>query len=312
MRQPGWETLVRQGAAEYRDHPAFGGYFVDDEPTAPEFDALAKVVGILQDGNRDLAHINLLPDYFPNAIGAPTYRDYVEQFILSVRPRFFSYDHYPFRISGDRPSFFANLSQVRELALQHDVPFMLVGLAMPHLDYRDPTEAELSWQAFHALAFGARGLSYFAYWTPVNVQFADRMRFRQGLIEKGVPTRHYAEARRVNAMVRAAARELERFRSVAVADSLAQVAGPLPPGPLAGVAGGPITVGLFEDDGGQLAALLVNRDYRRDTSITLRLRDAVPAPQQFDFNEESWRAGSDRLQIPAGKAALFRWPAASR
>ena len=53
-------------------------------------------------------------------------------------------------------------------------------------------------QVFHALAFGARGISYFACWTPVNVELADVQRFSHGLIERGQPTRHYDEAKRLN------------------------------------------------------------------------------------------------------------------
>ena len=52
--------------------------------------------------------------------------------------------------------------------MRHDVPFLLIVQAMPHGPYRDPTEAELAWQVHHALAFGARGISYFTYWTPVR------------------------------------------------------------------------------------------------------------------------------------------------
>src|SRR6185436_17491939 len=119
------------------------------------------------------------------------------------------------------------------VALQLDVPCMLILLAMPHGNYRDPTEAELSWQALHALAFGARGISYFAYWTPVDVAFADLQKFRHGLIEQGKPTEHYFEALRLNQVARGIAQQLASFRSVSVGDSMGEVAAHLPLGPIA-------------------------------------------------------------------------------
>src|SRR5262245_53522773 len=163
-----WPAALEAAVRDYRGHPALGGYVVFDEPVASQFEAIAVVVAALHGADPDhLAYVNLLPDYIPpSGLGTASYEDYVEQFIATVRPQLLSYDYYPFGAEKDRSTFFTNLAVIRAAALRHGLPFMLIVLAMPHGPYRDPTEGELAWQVHHALAYGARGISYFTYWTP--------------------------------------------------------------------------------------------------------------------------------------------------
>jgi hypothetical protein len=313
---PGWRQLAAAGVGEYRRHPALAGYFVDDEPAASAFPAVGAMVAHL--GRLDpqrLAYVNLLPDYALARREPGGYDRYVGDFIATVRPALLSYDYYPFLVDGDRPSFFGNLHAVRSRALAHGIPFMLIVQAMPHGPYRDPTAAELSWQIFHALAFGAGGISYFAYWTPREVEHYDRWRFRHGLIEHGRPTVHYHEAARLNREARALAGALAGHRSVDVADGAGAVARPLPLGPIAAIDGGAVTVGLFAAPDGGTAALLVSRDYRQPVRARLRLGPDVAPPQHCDAAAGRWEPRSvagDPLvvDLPAGGARLVRWPRA--
>src|SRR5439155_10430319 len=104
----------------------------------------------------------------------------------------------------------------------------------------------------------------------VDVEYADVQKFRHGLVENGTPTEHYFEAMRLNQLVRAIARQLGSFHSVAVGDSMGEVAERLPIGPIASIEGGAVTAGLFEDNAGARAVLLVNRNYRRRATVRLR------------------------------------------
>jgi hypothetical protein len=186
---------------------------------------------------------------------------------------------------------------------------MLIVLAMPHGPYRDPTEGELAWQAHHALAFGARGISYFAYWTPPS---DEEWNNRNGLIEEGRPTLHYFQVARLNRDLRALGAALRGFPSIAVADSLGEIGVPFPIGPIGAIAGGPITVGLFGDGAGRLAALLVNRDYRYGVTAELRLRDGAAAPRSFDVATSTWQlAPSLSFVLPPGGSRLLGWGMAS-
>jgi len=305
----GWEERLDQAVREYSDHPALGGYFLVDEPSAAKFADLAKVVARLREIDpQRVPYINLVPDFVsPDALGTVTYREHVERFMATVRPPLLSFDYYPFKNDMDRATFFDNLGLVRAVAQDHGVPFLLIVQAMPHGPYRDPTEAELAWQVNHALAFGARGISYFAYWTPVQVANADKWQFRHGLVEAGQPTEHFRQAARLNTRVRAYAAQLAGLRSIAVADSGGRFATPLPIGPIAAIDGGPVTAGFFSG-GGTLAVMLVNQDYRSERQITLRLHQDAAPPEVFNPTEGRWRRlGDATLALAPGGARLLRW-----
>jgi hypothetical protein len=302
-----WPAPLQAAVAQYRTHPALGAYFVVDEPPAPDFARVASVVAALRDADpAHPAYVNLLPDYIPpDALGTASYEEYVESFIATVRPELLSYDYYPFGHEKDRSTFFANLAAMRAAALRHQLPFMLIVLAMPHGPYRDPSEGELAWQAHHALAYGARGISYFTYWTPPG---GGEWNNRYGLIENGRPTAHYFQVARLNRGLRALGGALDGFRSIAVADSLGEVGVPFPIGPIEAIDGGPITVGLFGDGHGGFAALLVNRDYRYGVTAQLRLRAGQPMPRLFDTDSAAWRpAPGVSLVLPPGEARLLGW-----
>jgi len=299
----GWQQAASEAIAEYRDHPGLAGFFLVDEPGPERFTDIAALTRrIHREAPGAIAYVNLLPDYAVEE-ALHDYREYVEEFVFRVRPRLLSYDHYAFLDDGsERPSFFANLETVRDISLEYQVPFLFVFLAMPHGPYRDPSEAEMRWQAFQALAFGARGLSYFAYWTPVGVGDGPGMRFRHGLIEGGVATRHYFEAQRINAAASAVAALLRAFHPVAAASGdLDRV---LPPDLRVG--GDPVTAGLFRNDLGETAVLLVNRRYDEPAHVHLQaLGEATP--RLFDPQAQRWTTWDDSPTIPPGAALLLRW-----
>jgi len=305
---PDWAARLDAALADYGDHPALGGFFLVDEPGAQKFAALGLVVEWLRAVDpRRVPYINVLPEYVPaDALGTATYREHVERFMAEVQPPLLSYDYYPFKVDADRDTFFENLLLIRAAADRYGVPFLLIVQAMPHGNYRDPTEAEMAWQINHALAFGARGISYFAYWTPVHVPGAERWQFRHGLIEGGRPTEHFAEAARLNREARARAAQLTGMRSVAIADSEGVFAPPLPFGPIGDVSGAPVTAGFFAGHG-TLAVLLVNQDYRQPRELELRVRSSA-SPEIFDPVAERWQRLRDaHIPLAAGGATLLRW-----
>lgn len=303
----GWEYEAPRAVADYRDHPATAGYFIADEPTADEFDSIASLVGAVRGADpRRLAYVNLLPEYIkPPDLGADSYADYLERFVATVNPQLLSYDYYPFGKEKDRSTFFSNLAAVAGVSSRRRVPFMLVVLAMPHGPYRDPSEAELAWQVYHALAYGARGVSYFVYWTPPRGGDWDN---RHGLIERGRRTLHYYQVARLNRGVRALADQLTPFEWRSVADSLGEIAAPLPAGPIEAIDGGAVTVGLFEGARGERAALLVNRDYRYGARVRVRLSAGAARPDLFDTESRRWLAVEESILLAPGSAHLLRWP----
>jgi hypothetical protein len=305
----GWRRRVAQAVEQYGNHPALSGYYLVDEPDASRFADLALLVHRLRvPAPGRLAYINLYPRYVePRHLGTASYDEYVERFLSVVRPDLLSFDHYPFLKDEDRPDFFANLWTIREAARRHDVPFLLIVLAMPHLSYRDPTEAELAWQVFHALAFGARGISYFTYWTPLDVRHGNEADFHYGLIEDGKPTLHYFQAARINRTVAVLAAELAAYRSWGVLDSRAEIATGFPYGPIEGIDGGPVTAGIFVGPRAELAFLLVNRDYRFGVDAELRLRPGAAAPMILDPKTTRWNRVDGPIALEPGGARLVRF-----
>jgi hypothetical protein len=310
---PDWRTGVDAVLAELGGHPALDGYFLVDEPGRDQFADLGLVVARVRQADPGrVPYINLLPDYAgPEALGTATFAEHLDAYMAEVHPSLLSVDYYPFRDDGDRDTFFLDLGLVRERALAAHIPWLLIVQAMPHGHYRDPTPAELSWQVFNGMAFGAGAISYFTYWTPVHVPNADRWRFRRGLVEDGVATDKLAAVRSINGIAHAIARQLDGFTSAAVIDGAGQFGAALPVPPLRAVDGA-ATVGVFAAADGRRAALLVNRDYRAAGTVQLRTLPAAPPALAFDPERERWRPAPDlRFTLPPGGAQLVQWPAST-
>lgn len=181
------------------------GYLLRDEPGAADFAELARqadAVHRLRPGR--FGYVNLFPNY-ANAtqLGVPTYEEHVSQFMATVRPDVLSMDHYPqMRPESDsREAYCRNLETLRKHSVAAGIPFWNFFHAMPFGDRIDPTEAQIRWQVYTSLAHGAKGVLYFCYWTPGKGN-GGTGEFPKGgalLTAEGRRTRHYAEARRINA-----------------------------------------------------------------------------------------------------------------
>jgi hypothetical protein len=229
----------------------------------------------------------------------------------TVQPRLLSFDHYALVGAGERPTYFENLEVIRREARRAQTPFAAILLVTPHGPYRDPTEAELRWQVYTALAYGARGILYFTYWTPRDPTW----NFYNGILdEHGRRTVHYEQVQRLNAELHALAPTLARLRSEGVyhAGGLPVGTRSLPAGStVRAVRGGDAVVGLFREPRrveirfNAAAApepeylLLVNRDPRRAARLRVELR-----PEIAGIAEVSRRSGREgRLQLPESIAA---------
>ena len=70
---PNWQEQVAAAAADYKNRPGFGGYFVTDEPSAARFDDLAAIVAELRAADpAHVAYINLFADYIPGGLEVPS------------------------------------------------------------------------------------------------------------------------------------------------------------------------------------------------------------------------------------------------
>lgn len=236
--EEGWETALDTMIADYRDYPAVNRFFMRDEPVDDYFPTLGRVARYLHE--HDPAHgeyVNFLPHpAVPQIEGMDMlerYNLHMDNYIAEVHPSLLSYDHYtltyrqveslegkkPARLSEenikrndregilyeavDRPDFYDNLMLVRNKAAEIGVPWMAIILLVEHWHYRWPTEGEVRWEAFTALAHGVSALSYFTYWTP-GVGHTEPWSYHNGIIlSDGTRGEKYEIVKAINADLQA-------------------------------------------------------------------------------------------------------------
>lgn len=337
-RVAGLKALVEAtGSPEtWPEGEACWGYHVTDEPGASAFPELGRrVAEIRRHRPGRLAYINLFPNYAsPAQLGTPTYEEHVSRFLREVKPEVLSMDHYPLmRPDRDgRDGYLENLEVFRRLANGAGIPFWNFFHAMPFNDRIDPTEAQIRWQIHASLAYGAKGVLYFCYWTP-GKGAGGAGEFPKGgaiLTAEGIPTRHYDEARRINAelarigpvQMQLTGEGVVRVRVRAGDTTNAVPAG----GPiralkvLRGDPPGEFLLGVLRHRDGRRAVWLVNHDHSYTAWPTVEF-DALPG-QVREVDRSTGREvepldGSPELagfQCPlgAGEARLFLLPGGTK
>jgi len=281
-----WRERLRAIVDDYGQHPALWGYHFMDEPHPDDFPALAELTAELR--GFDMAHpayVNLLPNYArPPLLGNVSYKEYVQRFIDAVDPDLVSYDHYALLDDGaTRPEYFENLALVRSAAREAQLPFWQVILSTPHFHYRDPTEADLRWQVWTSLAYGARGISYYTYWTPSTHNY------RNGLISQfGSRTAKYDTVRQVNLELQIVGPLLQSLTSLGVVHS--RPTGELMPGPtairepeyLAHGMDHPMIIGEFRGAEQEAVLVVVNGDLARSNKAAFATRPEYVAMRIVD------------------------------
>lgn len=256
------------------DGPACWGYLLTDEPNTSAFPELAKTIATLREKRPGrIGYVNLFPNYAsPEQLGSPSYPAYVARFVDTVKPEVLSMDHYPLmRPNTDRRDAYCdNLEVFRGESLKAGIPFWNYFHAMPFADRIDPTEAQMRWQIFTSLAYGAKGVLYFCYWTPGKGN-AGTGEFPKGgalLTAEGRKTRHYDEARRINGELLQLGPTLMQLTSTGVRrlNTSANATNPIPGFPIRSLArvgtdpDSTFIAGAFVHRDGRRAVLMVNHD----------------------------------------------------
>ncbi len=176
----------------YKNYKSFAGFDIVDEPKngsypnnssgnytntplISDWSALGKKVN--QHGDLT-GYVNLFP-YWSTLGTTDTYKNYLTEYIEAFQPKYLSYDYYVFsRIDesgvGEDIAYdeqMKNLTMLREAAKTNNIPFWSFVQAgsnwnddieiMYGTSNNTPNKGEFNWQANIALAFGAKGISYF-------------------------------------------------------------------------------------------------------------------------------------------------------
>lgn len=160
--------LIPANVEKIRDYKSLMGYYLADEPLTKDFEKLKKLRdAIYKYDPKHFPFVNLHPIVSPDFLGSKSYRDYIEDFIKTVQLPLVSYDNYPvLKQNGKiiiRDTFYENLEIVSEVTRKYGIPFWAFCMCTPHFDYPYPTKADLQFEAFSALAYGAQGISYYNY-----------------------------------------------------------------------------------------------------------------------------------------------------
>jgi len=286
--------------ADYAGHPALWGYYVVDEPNARLFNRISAVNQyLLEKDPMHIPFVNLFPTYATKEqLGNWTYEQHVDEYCRLVKPKLLSYDHYALMADGTvRTDYFTNLEIIRRQSIKHSIPFNYIMLSAAHLSYKDPTEADIRWQAFTALAYGARGIMYYTYTTPAG--------YHDAIIgADGKPTAKYAIAKKINGEIKKLGPTLMRLNTVAVyhTGSLPEGCRPLPEGGLIqGVKGGEFVIGQFNSDDGLRYAMLVNR------SLTSAAKATIKFSQKVALYEVSPASGKEVSVIAGDQNGACVW-----
>lgn len=162
------EKIVKR----FMNHPALAGYFLRDEPAVDAFTELgtwAKKVNA--NDPKHFCYVNLFPNYATSEqLGTSDYREYVNKFAKEVPMHFLSYDSYPLTSAkGVYEKWHQNLEIISDEAKKAGKSFWAFAQSVLFDDYHEsPNLATMRLQMFTNLAYGAQGLQYFTYWTPVS------------------------------------------------------------------------------------------------------------------------------------------------
>ncbi|MGV8878548.1 MAG: beta-galactosidase [Sphingobacteriaceae bacterium] len=312
---PELATEPEKTVKRFMNHPAVAGYFLRDEPTKTDFKGLAdwaKRIRAVDD--KHFCYLNLLPNYASNdQLGFKTYREYVNAFDKEVPLQLLSFDHYP--VIGDssrdiRENWYENLEIFADEAAKVNKPFWAFALTVAHTPYPVPTMAALRLQVYSNLAYGAQGIQYFTYWTPVATQW----NFHNGPITPdGKRTEVYDKITAMN-------KEINGLSAVFLAAKVRSIAhtGETIPQGTRRLTQLPEPVKLLETEGnGAVVSVLENGAntflviVNRDLVNTMKLKTTFAANVKKVLKDGSAVPADvydHTITVDAGDVAIYKWP----
>ncbi len=296
----------------FMNHPALAGYHITDEPNAALFSELGEWVKKIQavDSSKP-CYINLFPTYATaEQLGTPTYQAHVDSFVATVPVQQISLDHYPVMVDSIRSDYDENLSIIAEASRKTGKPFWAFALSVACNTYEDPSTAGLRMQMYTNLAYGAKGLQYFTYWTPPDPVW----NFHDAPIAvDGTQSPTYAMVRNLN-------RELQARAGVFMGSTVTGIwyAGENPPRGTKPYEPMPEVTALTAGGKGALVSrlekdnlvllVLVNRDVKNPLPLTVGFAKGISAGMVGRDGSVTEITGEGfQGEMEPGDAAIFMW-----
>jgi len=296
--------------------PTVWAYWGGDEPHEPAFQGIGQQQQKLRDaGVTKPLWYNLLPTYGLKSYEA--YEHHVRTYLVTVKPTFFTYDHYPLHVGNKSygRDFYANLVIVRRQARAHNIDWGVILLVVAHGGLRSPNEAELRWQAYSGLAYGAKAIGWFTYVTEVEY---GGLNWRDAVVNRaGHRTRHYSMLKRLNGDIQQIGKTLIGLQSTGAYHTrpLPELTTSITESKLIrSTAGGPLVIGEFLDDHERPYFMVVNRDFNAPATATIVL--SHPAAAVWEYSKTTGasvvvrrydaKSRSLTVELAPGDGRLFR------
>jgi len=266
-------------------HPALAGYFLRDEPKASFFGGIGKIRSLMRELDTEHeGYINLYPQYASaEQLGRPTYQQYLDDYVSETKPDWIGYDYYALHIGDPNlvpDGYWENMTAFRKAAQKHGILFRFILLSVAHFRYRIVSESDICFQAFSALAYGAKGIEYFTYVSP------DIGNYRSAPLDWfGEKTQTWYAAANVNRRIQVLAPILNRLESKKVyhfskTDRVPKGQGAPKTALLAENPGKEILAGEFRHtETGDSYILLVNKDLYEPDCLQIVLHE----PEKWDM-----------------------------
>jgi len=297
---------------EVGNHPALYGYFLTDEPRPKtymrEYANLAIAAKALRERTPDrIPYVNLLPNF---AFDPKTneYENYVRRYVETLNAPFLSYDDYSLFEDGSlRYLYFDNLEVMRRISIEYNIPFWHILLSVPHFHYREPSEADMRFQVYTSLAYGAKGISYFTYHTP-NVG-----NYRNAPVDWfGNRTPLWSILQRLNLQIRTLAPILLKLNSTAVyhwpeipygcrrllGDTLVKRVG--------SQTGGSFLTGEFKHEDGTPYVMIVNTNFASSTHFEVEINGSYDAHRVSPYSGVAGPVGGEDWWLAPGQGMLLK------
>lgn len=177
---------------DFSKYSAYRGFYVVDEPSATQFDELGTELVPYWNGtyaDNGYWHLNLFPSYASNYQlgteadnGKSSYENYIDQYVEKVLSKVegekgIGMDHYGLRVRGNEyyisDMLYYDLMTVAQAAKRtNSTLHNCIQTSTGHTSTRIlTTAAELRWQYYLSMAFGAKIFEAFAYMDDANLKF---------------------------------------------------------------------------------------------------------------------------------------------
>ena len=195
------EAQIAEAVARYKNVPGAYGFYILDEPLNPNA-YLDAYIALKKAAPEAYMHLNFLPSgaYGSTEIYKAQMEDWCRLAAAAGYPQdYLMFDRYPFPLQAgamDRSGFFSNTRACYEVGLKNDVKTgMYIQTVSQTAAFRRPTDSEIRYEMYAALAFGFKQLSFFTWFTPVNRSepFADGI-----IAADGTPNAHYETVKTIN------------------------------------------------------------------------------------------------------------------